>query len=155
MTEAPFPGEWFDHRTYHHARFADLGLLLEAKRAQGARVSVCLPTRNEASTVGTVIRSIREELSERVPLVDEIVVMDSMSTDGTVESARAAGAVVYQDRDVLPEMEPLGGKGDAMWKSLFVLTGEGIVFIDADIRNFHPRFVYGLLGPILLEPEVS
>jgi glucosyl-3-phosphoglycerate synthase len=155
MSGAPFPGEWFDRRTYHHSRFADLDQLLEAKRAQGVRVSVCLPTRNEAETVGTVVRSIREELSERVPLVDEIVVMDSMSTEGTVEAARAAGAVVYQDRDVLPEMEPLGGKGDAMWKSLFVLTGDVIVFIDADIKNFHPRFVYGLLGPILLEPEVG
>ena len=151
----PFPGEWFDRRTYHHARFADLDRLLEAKRAQGIRVSVCLPTRNEASTVGTVVQTIREELWERVPLVDEIVVIDSMSTDGTVETARKAGAVVHQDRDILPEMEPLGGKGDAMWKSLFVLTGDVIVFIDADIRNFHPRFVYGLLGPILLESEVG
>src|SRR5437762_7039176 len=151
----PFPGEWFDRRTYHHSRFADLDALVEAKRTQGLRVSVCLPTRNEAATVGTVVRRIREELSERVSLVDEIVVIDSMSTDGTVEAARAAGAVVHQDRDILPELEPIGGKGDAMWKSLFVLSGDLIVFVDADIRNFDPHFVYGLLGPLLLEDGVD
>src|SRR5438132_1641020 len=82
-----------------------------------------------------VVDEIRRELAERVPLVDEIVVMDSMSTDGTVEAARTAGAVVYQDRDILPQLEPLGGKGDALWKSLFVLSGDLIVFVDADIRN--------------------
>src|SRR5438105_445520 len=151
----PFPGEWFDRRTYHHTRFADLDRLLEAKRAQGARVSVCVPTRNEAATVGAVVEGIRRELVQNVPLVDEIVVMDSMSTDGTVEAARAAGAVVYQDRDILAELEPLGGKGDALWKSLFVLSGDLIVFIDADIRNFDPHFVYGLLGPLLVEEGVG
>jgi glucosyl-3-phosphoglycerate synthase len=151
----PFPGEWFDRRTYHHSRFADLSRLLDAKRARGLRVSVCLPTRNEAATVGLVVRGIREELVDRVPLVDEIVVVDSMSTDGTVEAARDAGAIVHQDRDILPELEPLGGKGDAMWKSLFVLSGDVFVFVDADIRNFDPRFVYGLLGPLLVEEGVG
>ena len=151
----PFPGEWFDRRTYHHTRFADLDRLLEAKRAQGARVSVCVPTRNEAATVGAVVDGIRRALVQGVPLVDEIVVVDSMSTDGTVETARAAGAVVYQDRDILPELEPLGGKGDALWKSLFVLTGDLFVFVDADIRNFDARFVSGLLGPLLLEEGVG
>src|SRR5437879_2024674 len=150
---ASFPEEWFRKRTYHHSQFSDLSALVGAKR--GRTVSVCLPTRNEAPTVGTVVRRIREELRERVPLVDEIVVMDSMSTDGTVEAAREAGAVVYQDRDVLPELEPLGGKGDALWKSLFVLSGDLFVFIDADIRNFDPRFVYALLGPVLLEDGID
>jgi len=152
---APFPGEWYERRTYHHSRYADLGMLVEAKRARGLTVSVCLPTRNEATTVGTVIGGIRRELVQTFPVVDEIVVMDSLSTDGTVEAARAAGAVVYQDRDVLPEVEPIGGKGDALWKSLFVLSGDLIVFIDADIRNFDPHFVYGLLGPLLVEEGVG
>src|SRR5438105_5663151 len=151
----PFPGEWFDRRTYHHTRFADLDRLLEAKRAQGARVSVCVPTRNEAATVGAVVEGIRRALVQGVPLVDEIVVVDSMSTDGTVETARAAGAIVYQDRDIVPELEPLGGKGDALWKSLFVLSGDLFVFVDADIRNFDARFVSGLLGPLLLEDGVG
>jgi glucosyl-3-phosphoglycerate synthase len=150
---AAFPGEWFRRRTYHHSRFADLETLVRAKR--GRTVSVCLPTRNEAGTIGAVVDGVRRALVEEFPLVDEIVVMDSMSTDGTVEAARAAGAVVYQDRDILPELEPLGGKGDALWKSLFVLSGDLIVFIDADIRNFDPHFVYGLLGPLLVEEGVG
>ena len=148
-----FPGEWFQKRTYHHSRFSDLDRLVQAKG--GRTVSVCLPTRNEAATVGVVVDVIRRELVQNFPLVDEIVVMDSMSTDGTVEAARAAGAVVYQDRDILPELEPLGGKGDALWKSLFVLSGDLIVFVDADIRNFDPHFVYGLLGPLLVEEGVG
>ena len=151
----PFPGEWFERRTYHHSRYADLEALVETKRARGLSVSVCLPTRNEAATVGAIVAGMREELMVRVPLVDEIVVMDTMSTDGTVEAARDAGAVVYQDRDVLPELEPLGGKGDALWKSLFVLSGDLFAFVDADIRNFDPRFVYGLLGPLLLEDRID
>jgi glucosyl-3-phosphoglycerate synthase len=116
---------------------------------------VCLPTRNEAATVGSVVAGIRSELIQAIPLVDEIVVVDSMSTDGTVEAARDAGAVVYQDRDILPELEPLGGKGDALWKSLFVLSGDVFVFVDADIRNFDAHFVSGLLGPLLLEDGVG
>src|SRR3954471_24021190 len=99
-----FPGEWFERRTYHHSRFSDLSVLLDAKRAGGRTVSVCLPTRNEAATVGEVVGAIRDELVGRVPLVDEIVVIDSMSTDGTVEAARAAGATVHQDRDIVPEL---------------------------------------------------
>ena len=89
---ASFPGEWFRKRTYHHSRFSDLAALVRAKR--GRTVSVCLPTRNEAATVGVVVDGIRRELAQKFPLVDEIVVMDSMSTDGTVEAARTVGAVV-------------------------------------------------------------
>src|SRR5438874_4038049 len=152
---APVLGVWYDRRTYRHQRYADLGALVDAKRARGVSVSVCLPTRNEASTVGPIVEGIRHALMQRVPLVDEVVVVDSMSTDGPVEAAREAGAVVHQDRDVLPELEPLGGKGDALWKSLFVLSGDLFVFIDADIRNFDPHCVYGLLGPLLLEDGVD
>ena len=152
---AAFPEAWFARRTHHHSEFADLGALVEAKRARSLGVSVCLPTRNEAATVGTVVQAIRRELVETWGLVDEIVVIDSMSTDGTVETARAAGATVHQDRDIAPEFEPFGGKGDALWKSLFVLSGDLIVFIDADIRNFDPHFVYGLLGPLLVDESLA
>jgi glucosyl-3-phosphoglycerate synthase len=152
-TGSSFPGEWFRTRTFHHSQFSDLDRLVAAK--QGRTVSVCLPTRNEAATVGEVVQAIREQLMHRLPLVDEIVVIDSMSTDGTVEAAREAGAAVHEDRDILPELEALGGKGDALWKSLFVLSGDLIVFIDADIRNFDPHFVYGLLGPLLVEQGVG
>jgi glucosyl-3-phosphoglycerate synthase len=115
---------------------------------------VCLPTVAEADTVGAIVRTIREELCERVPLVDEIAVIDSASTDRTATVAAEAGAVVHQDGEILPQLEAYGGKGDALWKSLFVLKGDLICFIDADIREFDARFVRGLLGPLLLEEGV-
>jgi glucosyl-3-phosphoglycerate synthase len=146
------PWDWFGRRTFHHSAFADPVALARAKDERGARVSVCLPTRNEAETVGAIVRCICEELAQAVPLVDEIVVVDSASTDGTARAASEAGALVYQDAEILPALDPLGGKGDALWKSLFVLEGDLIVFVDADIREFHPRFVTGLLGPLLLVP---
>jgi glucosyl-3-phosphoglycerate synthase len=147
--------DWFARRTLHHSRFSDPGALLEQKRATGSTVSVCIPTLNEADTIATIVRTIRAELVEAVPLVDEVVVMDSRSTDGTGEVAAEAGATVHQDRDVLPELEPLGGKGEALWKSLFVLRGDIILWLDADIENFHPRFVLGPLGPLLGDPDIG
>jgi glucosyl-3-phosphoglycerate synthase len=146
--------DWFRRRTFHHSRFADTGALLRAKEERGCSVSVCLPTRNEADTVGDIVRAIGRDLVEAVPLVDEIVVVDAASADGTSGLAAEAGAIVYQEADVVPHIEALGGKGDALWKSLFVTKGDLIVFLDADIREFNSRFVTGLLGPLLAEDGV-
>jgi glucosyl-3-phosphoglycerate synthase len=147
--------DWFARRTFHHSRFADPRVLLERKRATGSTISVCIPTLNEADTIATIVGRIRADLMDGVPLVDELVVMDSWSTDGTAELAGEAGAVVHQDRDVLPELEALTGKGEALWKSLFVLRGDIILWLDADIENFHPRFVLGPLGPLLTDPGIG
>jgi Glycosyltransferases involved in cell wall biogenesis len=120
----------------------------------GTRVSVILPARNEEQTVGAIVATIRRELMERVPLVDEVVVVDSHSTDRTGAVAAEAGArVVHQDA-VLPELPPLPGKGEAMWKGLAATHGDVVVFVDADLRDFGPHFVTGLLGPLLTDPEV-
>lgn len=129
--------------------------MLEAKEAQDLSVSACIPALNEGTTIGPIIETIREELMDRCALVDELVVMDSESTDATARIAEDAGAMVVQDHEVVPRLEPATGKGEAMWKSLFVLKGNLIVWLDADIENFHPRFVYGTLGPLLTEPGVS
>jgi hypothetical protein len=150
----PAPTEWFARRTFHHRQF-ELAALVEAKRRAGVSVSVCIPTLNEEATVGDIVRSIRTELMEREQLVDELVVMDSSSSDQTAEEAVRAGATVFQDRDVLPDLDPMTGKGEALWKSLFVLRGDVILWLDADIRNFHPRFVWGPLGPILTDPAIG
>jgi hypothetical protein len=151
----PGPTEWFARRTFHHGQFGDAEALTEAKRQQVLTVSVCIPALNEEATIGPIVRTIRSELMERVPLVDELAVMDSSSSDQTAEEAEAAGALVFQDREVLPETEPLDGKGEALWKSLFALHGDVILWLDADIRNFHPRFVWGPLGPLLTDPSVG
>jgi glucosyl-3-phosphoglycerate synthase len=152
--DAPAAWEWFVRRTYHHSQFDDPRALLEAKRARGSVISVCLPTLNESETIVQTIRAIREPLVEEIPLIDELVVIDSDSRDDTVKLAKAEGATVYQDREILPELEPFGGKGDALWKSLFILEGDILAFIDTDIRNFHPRFAYSLFGPLLFEEGV-
>jgi hypothetical protein len=144
--------EWFGKRTFHYQQF-EPAKLRAAKERLGLTVSVCLPTRDEAATVGTIVKALRKSL-ERSRLIDEIVVMDAGSVDDTATIALAEGARVFREQDVLPEVGPGSGKGEALWKSLHACRGDVICWIDADIRNFHPRFVHGLLGPLLMDPEV-
>ena len=146
---------WFAENTFSSSEFADLRRLVEAKERQGVRISVALPALNEEATIAKVIRAIRSRLMERLPLVDELVVMDSESTDRTREIARAEGVPVHVHQRVLTEHGSYRGKGEAMWKSLHVLTGDLIVWCDTDIANVHPKFVYGILGPLLLRPEIQ
>jgi glucosyl-3-phosphoglycerate synthase len=146
--------EWFGLRTFHYSQFEPVARLRAAKERLGLTVSVCLPTRNEAATVGPIVRAVRRHLVERSRLVDEIVVMDAGSSDDTAAIARAEGAAVFTEREVLPETGPGSGKGEGLWKSLHACRGDLLCWIDADIRNFHPRFVYGLLGPLLEDPEL-
>lgn len=114
-------------------------------------VSVCLPALDEVETVGTICESIRREL---VPeLVDEILVVDSGSRDGTADAARTAGATVHHVADIAPRV-PGGGKGEALWKSVAVARGDILVWIDSDIRNFDSAFVSGLVDPLLVTPEL-
>ena len=128
-------------------------LLLGAKG--DTRVSVVLPARDEEATVGAIVAAIRADLVERVPLVDEIVVIDSRSEDRTAAVAAAAGAEVVAQDAVLPGEGRMSGKGEALWKSLAVTSGDVIVFVDADLREFSPSYVTGLLGPLLTDPSVS
>lgn len=127
--------------------------LVEAKGA--TRISVVLPARNEQATVGRIVAAIRRDLMERAPLVDEIVVIDSRSTDDTAEVAAAAGAAVHAQDTVLAHLPRMSGKGEALWKSLAVTTGDLLVFVDADLRNFSSSFVTGLLGPLLADPDIA
>jgi glucosyl-3-phosphoglycerate synthase len=138
--------------TSHHAEFP-AALLAEHKA--GHLVSVCFPARDEERTVGGLIECVRRELVERVPVVDEILVIDDHSTDSTAEVALAAGAKVVDAAAVLPEYGSGHGKGEALWKSLYAATGDILVWCDADITNFDDRFVRGLLGPLLLHPELQ
>jgi glucosyl-3-phosphoglycerate synthase len=142
---------WFGRRT---SRWQDwpLDRLLAAKRQLGVTISVVIPARNEERTVAGVVRAIGRALRS---LVDELVVMDSDSTDATAEVAASAGAVVYRAAEVLPEAGSFPGKGEALWKSLAVTSGDLLVFIDADLTRWGPHFVSGLVGPLLTTPQVQ
>lgn len=136
------------HPTVHWNDW-DLDELLAAKQRTGLRTSLVVPARNEAATVGDVVGRVREALVETVRLLDEIVVIDSDSTDDTHEVATAAGAVVHRSREIRPDLGSHPGKGEAMWKSLFVTRGDLVVFMDADLLDWDTHFVRGLLGPLL------
>jgi glucosyl-3-phosphoglycerate synthase len=147
--------KWFAQNTFSSSEFADLRRLVEAKERQSLRISVGLPTLNEEATIRKVIRAIRTRLMERVPLVDELVVIDSDSEDRTREIAADEGVPVHIHSQILPEYGAHRGKGEALWKSLRVLTGDLIVWVDTDVTDPHPKFVYGILGPLLLRPDVQ
>ena len=146
---------WFAENTFSSTEVADLARLVDEKERQGLRISVALPALNEEATIGKVIRAIRSRLMERFPLVDELVVIDSDSSDGTRDVARAEDVPVHVHQRTLPEQGSYPGKGEAMWKSLYLLSGDLIVWCDTDISSFHPKFVYGILGPLLTRRDVQ
>ena len=146
---------WLQRNTYHHSDFDDLGALVAAKERQGTSISLCIPALNEELTIGKEVVVFRSELMQRYPLLDEIAVLDSGSEDATREVARDFGADVYLADEILPHLPRHRGKGENLWKAIYQLRGDIIVYIDADIRNIHPRFVYGLVGPLLSRPEVG
>jgi glucosyl-3-phosphoglycerate synthase len=134
----------------------NLAVLLEAKRSLGYAISVCLPARNEASTIGGIVEKVRERLVDSPAgrgggLVDEIVVLDDGSTDATAAVARAAGATVVAESTVLPEAGPGSGKGNALWKSLHATHGDLVCWLDADLRNFDADTVVKLVEPLLAD----
>ena len=145
--------DWFRRRT---SRWQDwpVARLMELKQRQGSRISVVIPARNEERTVGDVVSALSWELVTRTPLVDELVVMDSDSSDRTAEVAAQAGATVYHTRDVAAGLGSFPGKGEALWKSLLATTGDLLVFVDADLTQWGPHFVTGLLGPLLADEQV-
>ncbi|HEX9264303.1 MAG TPA: glucosyl-3-phosphoglycerate synthase [Candidatus Binatia bacterium] len=147
--------QWFAENTFHRQEFADLTKLVDLKQKQRLTISLGLPALNEAETVGGIIRLIKKKLYDEIPVLDEIVLIDSGSTDETVKIAEDIGIPVYAHQDILPEHGTFCGKGEALWKSLFVLNGDIVAWVDTDIRNFYPGFVYGLLGPLLREPEIQ
>jgi glucosyl-3-phosphoglycerate synthase len=147
--------KWFAENTFHADEFTDLGQLVELKKRQGVSISVAMPALNEEKTVGKVVKTVRDALMEKVRLVDEIVLMDSGSSDSTREIAADLGIPVYIHQDILPAHGGRDGKGEALWKSLYVTRGDILLWIDTDIVNINPRFVYGLVGPLLLDPDLQ
>ncbi|MEU0911359.1 glucosyl-3-phosphoglycerate synthase [Streptomyces althioticus] len=129
--------------------------ILAAKRAAGQSVSVVLPALDEEATVGDIVSVIRHDLVLQVPLVDEVVVIDSGSTDRTAEAAAAAGARVVHRDAILPRIPAVPGKGEVLWRSLLVTRGDIVCFVDADLRDFSSDFVTGIVGPLLTDPGIQ
>jgi glucosyl-3-phosphoglycerate synthase len=150
---APSVRDWFARRSYEHDEFSLLSELAARKRELRVEVSVVLPCREVAETIGAIADAVHA-LNDESPLVDQLIAVDAGSRDGTAEIAERHGVTVYQEDELMRPFGPVAGKGDAMWRSLSVATGDVVMFLDADTTNFERHFVYGMLGPILTEPGV-
>jgi len=146
---------WLEKNTFHYSKFKNLNRLVEEKAKKNLKISLCLPTLNEEKTIAKEIIIMKSELMTRYPLLDEIIVIDSGSTDRTRAIAREFGADVYKADDILPHLDKFKGKGENLWKALYITQGDIIIYLDADIKNIHHRFAYGLLGPLLLHDNIK
>ena len=146
---------WHRRRSFGEYDLPPAEELTARKIASGERVSVVLPALNESGTVGAICDAIRDHLMGSTPLVDELLVVDCASKDATRSIAEASGARVYAVSELGPDVPVQPGKGEALWRSLSAVTGEIVVWIDSDIRNFSPRFVTGLVAPLVNDPTIS
>jgi glucosyl-3-phosphoglycerate synthase len=142
------PRRWALHRTFHHSQFPPERVAAERETT----VSVCLPARNEAATIGTIIECLMPLVDQGV--VDQVVVVDD-STDGTAEIARARGAEVYDQSSLCPDFGPVQGKGDALWRALSVLHGDVVCYLDADSECFGAHFAAALAGAVAIPGRVT
>ena len=143
-----------DENTFHHGEFWDILKLAEQKEKGLKNLSLHSHLKRE-KTIGKEVLILRSELMERYPLIDEFAVIDSGSVDKTLEVASNFGADVYLASDILPEVGDKKGKGENLWKAIHQLDGDIICYVDADISNIHPRFVYGLIAPLIQKDEVQ
>ena len=146
---------WLEKNTFHYSDFKDQNRLVDEKVKKNLTISLCLPTLNEEKTIAKEIIIMKSELMTRYSLLDEIVVIDSGSTDNTRKIAREYGADVYEADDIFPHLDKFRGKGENLWKALYITRGDIIIYLDADIKNIHHRFAYGLLGPLLLDDNIK
>jgi glucosyl-3-phosphoglycerate synthase len=142
-------------RSFHHTEFSDLAALVSEKEATGVSVSLCIPTLNEEGTIARIVETLRHRLIDEYPLLDEVVVIDSDSSDRTRTLAAEAGAEVVMASDILPFHGKRKGKGENLWKAVHHCRGDIICFVDGDIGNIHPRFVYGTIGPLIRHSRIS
>jgi glucosyl-3-phosphoglycerate synthase len=147
--------KWFAENTFHNREFSEIGQLIDLKRKQGVRISLGLPSVNEEATIGGIISSIKGPLMDDAPLLDEIALIDSNSTDLTRKIAAEMGVTPYVHQGILSRLGSLRGKGEALWKSLYLLRGDLILWMDTDIANPHPRMVYGVVGPMLRDSRIQ
>ena len=147
--------KWSAENTFHSREFSDIGRLVDLKKRQDLRISVGLPALNDEATIGPLIHSIKSSLMDEAPLIDEIVLIDSNSSDHTRKIAAELGVTPYIHQQTLPGLKSFRGEGEALWKSLYLLKGDLIIWVDPDIANPHPRFIYGIIGPMLMDSRIQ
>lgn len=147
--------QWFEKNKYKHESFSNIKRLVQLKKQHKLKISLCIPTLNEEATIGKVVTVLKTNLMDEHKLLDEIAVIDSGSKDKTVKIAKKCGADVYLSSEILKRYGSHRGKGENLWKALYVLKGDVICWVDADIENIHPRFVYGLVGPLLTKKSIK
>jgi glucosyl-3-phosphoglycerate synthase len=143
--------DWFEQRSF---RWQDFSQLAIPDGTSHPAVSLVLPSREVAGTIGPILDTVAR-FTERSGLIDQVLVIDADSADGTADIARARGAEVYSENELLPEFGPALGKGDAMWRSLSVARGDIVMYAGADTRDFGEHFICGTLGPLLTLPRVQ
>ncbi len=147
--------QWFAENTFHSNEFENLHRLAALKEERGVTISLALPTLNEEETVGTIIDIAKKNFMEDHAIIDEIVLIDSRSSDRTCEIAKSKGIPVFVHQDILPQHGSRPGKGEALWKSLYVTSGDIVIWCDTDVSNFDPRFIAGLIGPLLARTSLK
>lgn len=147
--------EWFEKNKFKCDSFRDIKRLVKIKKEKKLKITVCIPTLNEESTIGKVISTLKKPLMDNHKLIDEIIVVDSGSTDNTGKIAKENGAKFYLAERYLKSAGKARGKGENLWKSLYLAEGDIICWVDADIKNIHARFVYGLIGPLLTHDNIK
>jgi len=147
--------KWFAENTFDAEEFKNIEQLVEKKESKGLTISLALPALNEEKTVGNVIKIAKSEFMDKHPLIDEMILIDSGSTDKTRDIARDLGIPVYLNQKVLSEYGFRNGKGEVLWKSLYLTNGDIIFWVDTDIHNFNPKFIYGVLGPMIMDERIK
>jgi|GEM_PF-520298 len=152
----PLVEEWFIKNNFHHSNFSNIHRLVKRKEQKKLTIGLCLPTKNEEATIGNII-DILKPLKEKDGLLDEIIVIDSNSTDNTVKIVKSKKIPVFQANNILPNLniKLQWGKGNNLWKSLYTLKSDIIIWLDTDVENMHPMFVYGLIGPLLERDDLG
>jgi glucosyl-3-phosphoglycerate synthase len=149
--------EWFEQRSFHHKDFQSFALLSASWSPDGVKrptVTLIFPGRNVAGTIGGIL-DVVDGLRARTGMPEQVIVVDADSPDGTADTARAHGAEVYSENELMSQYGPAQGKGDAMWRALSVARGDIVMFADADTLDFREHFVYGTLGPLLADPAIQ
>ena len=147
---------WLKNNTYDLEKFMDLQSLEILKKKNGCSVAVVIPTLEEEGTIGFVLECMIEKLIYKYKIIDELIVIDGGSMDKTKEICNEFNEVLfYNQNDILKNISSNKGKGEALWKSLYVTKSDIIIYVDSDIKNFDERFVVGILGPLLYNDQIK